>query len=59
MKTKLLNIPGVEVISKENQKEINGGIGPITGGCHCICGKPKPPYCSPCFIDPCAGNPQS
>ncbi|SHI89155.1 hypothetical protein [Flavobacterium terrae] len=55
MKTKLLKINGVETLSKENQKLINGG-GPIVGACHCICGKPLPPYCSPCFIDPCAGQ---
>jgi len=55
MKTKLLKINGVETLSKENQKLINGG-GPIGGACHCICGKPLPPYCSPCFIDPCAGQ---
>ena len=55
MKAKLLNITGVEVISKENQKSINGGA-PNHGECHCICGKPLPKYCSPCFIDPCAGQ---
>lgn len=58
MKTKLLNIPGVEVISKESQKSIGGGIGPVSGGCHCICGLPLPPYCSPCFIDPCRNQDQ-
>lgn len=55
MKTKLLNIKDAEALSKETQKSINGGA-PNGGECHCICGKPLPKYCSPCFIDPCAGQ---
>lgn len=54
MKTKILNIKGAEMLTKENQKSINGGGPIISGECHCICGKPLPKYCSPCFIDPCA-----
>lgn len=53
MKTRLLSIRGVEVLSKEIQKSVNGGA-PNGGACHCICGKPLPKYCSPCFIDPCS-----
>lgn len=55
MKSKLLKIQGAEVLSKEAQKSINGGA-PNHGECHCICGKPLPKYCSPCFIDPCANQ---
>lgn len=53
MKSKILNIKGSEMLSKETQKSINGGA-PNSGECHCICGKPLPKHCSPCIIDPCA-----
>jgi len=58
MKSRLLNIAGVEVLSRESQKSITGSIGPVNGECHCICGKPLPKHCSPCIIDPC-GTPDS
>lgn len=49
MKKSILNIKGIEVISKQAQSEISGGISwpfPITGcGCDCAGRVTGPKYC--------------
>ncbi|GEM_PF-214980 len=52
MKTNLLNITGVEVLSKENQRQIFGQVfveetGPISNcGCSCSGAVTGPAYCN-------------
>lgn len=48
MKTNILNIAGVEVLSKENLKTVKGGIGPVDlslCGCSCSGSVTGPKYC--------------